>query len=405
MGRVQESRGSKSGKRLHALKAVIRREFGKIFNDAELYALIFIVPAAACIILGSIYVNRVVIDMPAAVYDADNSALSRQIVRSLDATRSLDTGMRVNSVAEIEEAFLRGEIQAAFVIPADFESDVKSGRRAVISVYKNSANLVIGNLVKKDALNIAGTFSAGISVKKIRAGGADSGQAIDRAHAISIETHSLFNPGYDYMNYLISGMLPAILVMAVLFDAVLVINSERRKKTLAELFRAADGSAMTVILGKSIPHIIVHTMTGAMLFGLIFPLFGIAFGGPALGAFLLYVFFIVVMFMAGLCISTFVASEVSATQAALFLGTAAFIFSGYTFPTWAMPLPHRVFSGLMPYTHFLGGFMKLYHYDAGISYVLPELGILAVYLLASMVIAWSILHFYLRKQAVAGEQD
>lgn len=82
-----------------------------------------------------------------------------------------------------------------------------------------------------------------------------------------------------------------------------------------------------------------------------------------------------------------------AMEAAVFLTTPAFIFSGYTFPVEAMPAIHQYYAALLPSTHFITGFIKLYQMGAPAQTVSSE----ALALLGFTIIPLLLAGFFFRR--------
>jgi ABC-2 type transport system permease protein len=76
-----------------------------------------------------------------------------------------------------------------------------------------------------------------------------------------------------------------------------------------------------------------------------------------------------------------------ATEMAVFINTPAFIFSGYTFPLWGMPKFHAAFAQIMPFTHFLTAFIKVYQMGASIDHIGGELLRLSMFVILSLVVS------------------
>ena len=364
---------------------VMRREFRRIRERKAVYTLMIVVPLILFFSLAYIYRDRVVVDIPVGICDFDNSELSRTIIRSVEATRSLKIVSSLSSVDEIRDEMRKGTIQGAFYIPSDLEEDIKRGKSATIVVYKASANIIIGNLILKDASTISQTISAGILIKRLEAGGLSTDQALTLANPIRITSHSLYNPGYNYANFLPPGIIMVLLQMLIMILAVVVINDEVNDGTLADLFQTARGKVSAVLFGKTLAHLAIHTATGLGVLGLLFPLFGIPIKGSFLLAVLFMLCFIAASFLPGLVISCLFKNRFVATDIAAIFNSPAFLFSGYTYPLWAMPGPHYFYAQLLPFTHFLNGFIKIYQYDAPALSLIPEFGALSIFVLGSTI--------------------
>jgi len=88
--------------------------------------------------------------MPIGIVDLDNSSLSRQFVRNLDATQQAKVVMRVGSHREAREEMQRGNIYAFVEIEQGFAAKAISSKRPPITFYVNDSYLVAGSLLLKD---------------------------------------------------------------------------------------------------------------------------------------------------------------------------------------------------------------------------------------------------------------
>jgi len=369
------------------LMRVMKREFRRITERSTLYMLSIGLPIVLFVLLAVIYTNGIVHDLPVAVCDDDRSELSRLIIRSVEGTTSMNVVMYARSMSEIEDAMRSGRIQAGFYIPRRFEADVKGGAFATVTVVKNTFNLIIGNMILKDASTILKTVSGGAMLKKLRSKGMSEKQAMNIVNPIHLDTQVLYNSNYSYLNYLIPPMLPMVLQMIIMVAGVLVISSEFTHGTFHELLDTGNDSLFAVFFGKALPHLGMHSATALGIVGIIFPLFGIEITGSVIAVIALLLYFVAASLFLALAISSIMHDQQKATEVALFLVTPAFLFSGLTFPIWAMPKISAWYAQTMPFTPFLTAFLKLYQMDAPLKYVLPEVLHLSVFFFGSLAVA------------------
>ena len=373
---------------------VMVRESHRITERKSLFLVSIIVPIITFPLLGYIYYNHVVTDIPLAVADADHSRLSQTIIRSLSASRTISINRYLNSFEEIQDAFRKGDIQGAIYIPDGLEKRVKSGRYGTVSVFENASNLITGNLLLEATLATTRTISAGILVRKFSAMGFPTHQAMEKTVPIRLNSHSLFNPGYNYENFLVPGLLPALLQMMVMLIAVLLVGVEFNEGSFAELYQISGGSTTAILMGKFIPYILIFSATVFGVIGILFPVFGISVHGSVLVLIALFTYFFMAVFFVGLAISCVVHNPLFATEIAIFFSTPAFIFSGYTFPLWGMPKIHAFYAQLLPSTHFLSGYIKLYMMGSPVVYVTQDFLKLTVFLIPSIIFCY----FYLKRE-------
>lgn len=376
---------------------IFLRELKRIAGKKTNYLLSVILPVILFLVLALVYKNGVVRDLPVAVYDADNSTVSRMLTRSIDASSSMQVTEHIYSLNELKSEFLKGHIQGAFYFPENMERDLKKGKGSSMVIFKNTSSLIIGNMIYKDGLTIARTVSGGILLKKLRSKGLSEVQALNVISPVRIETQSLYNPNYNYLSYLIPGLLTALFQMIIMISSVLVISSEFADNTFHELIELSGNNTFTILAGKALPHLALHTVTALGLIGIIFPMFSIGINGSVLLTLAFIEYFILVSFFLGFLLSCSFHDQLFATEAALFINTPAFIFSGFTFPLWGMPALHNYFAQLIPYTHFLSGFLKIYQMGAPVKYAVPEFIRLSIFLLVSSAASFYILRFQIKR--------
>lgn len=123
-----------------------------------------------CLIVVPILTTLFFIDMmdeglplrvPSAIVDLDQSPLSRQVTRSLQASELTDINEKAESYHAAMEQVRSGKVYGFFMIPEDFQKDALSGRTPTISYYCNLTYFVPGSLMFKGFKTIAVT-TAGV---------------------------------------------------------------------------------------------------------------------------------------------------------------------------------------------------------------------------------------------------
>jgi ABC-2 type transport system permease protein len=373
---------------------VIKREFDIILKKKPLVLLSLAAPVLFFLLFALIFKNGVLRDIPIAIYDEDNSTLSLLITRYVESTGSMAIVKYVHSLDELKSEFRKGKIDAAFYLPRNMEKDVKGGRQSHPVLFINSMNLIKSNNILNDGEKVIKTVSGGILLKKIRSSGSGEKQAMDIINPIKIDSQIMFNPNYSYEQYLFPGLAAFTLMMIIMLTSVLVLNSEFSNNTLGELISTGEGRLHAVIIGKSIPYILIHLINILILAGIILPLFQIGINTQVIYTILFFLLFVIVSFTAGMAVSVFINDQMFATELILFVNTPAFIFSGLTFPLWSMPKVIAAFAQIIPYTHFLSGFMKLYLWSAPPRYAIPD----TKWLLCFLVIFIIVITFGLKRR-------
>jgi ABC-2 type transport system permease protein len=173
---------------------VIKREVNRILNDWVLLFITIIAPVIAYSTLYLIFKDGVIRELPVTVVNLDNSALSRQAIRFVDATQVAHVSAFAPSVDEARKTMEAGKTDAIVVIPENFEKNVFRGESPAVAVYINNTNVVKGGSLKSGIYTALNTFSAGIKIQAQMKKGQPQSKALAQAVPIKTKVHMLFNP-------------------------------------------------------------------------------------------------------------------------------------------------------------------------------------------------------------------
>lgn len=380
------------------------REIHRIAGDKSQLVLLICTPILLFLLLASIYSQYVVTEIPIAICDLNNSEISRKLIRALSSTRTLKIKVYANSHSEIQDQIKSGNVKAGIFIPSDLEQNLKGNQSAQVVLYLDATNILISNSILKEASSIIQTFSTGKLIRSFQAMGMSSTQSLGRAFPIKLETYSIVNPGYNYVNYIIPGLLMMILQLAIVLSAVLIINGEFKSGTFNELIEIANHRIGPILVGKSLPYLLLHIVSILGLYGIIFPVFNIPINTRIVSFIIFSIVFVLAAFFVGLAISGLVRNQLLASEIIVFLSAPSFIFSGYTYPLWAMPKLHIAFAQILPFTHFINVLLKGYQLNLPIKMLWPDIAPFILFIAGGITISAVTLAFAIRKMD-AGQID
>ncbi len=359
------------------LMRVARRELRRIGSRPLYPMLMFVLPLASFALLWIIFSSGTVKNLPIAVIDQDESALSRRLVQMLDNSPSLTVSRRVTSGQAAEQLMLTGDVYGAVLIPKDLARDVYRRTPAVVTIYRNSQFMLPSGLIRRDAITAVSTLSAGIEINQRMARGATPDQARDQFEPIRTDTRALFNPWLNYIYFLVSSLLPTMLQIFIIVTSVHAVGVELKDGSGLEWFDAAGGRVAAAVAGKLLPYTVAYAALAMFMLFLTLKFMGVPLNGdlPTLVAGTLL--FVLACQSLGLALAACFANLRLATSAAAFLSAPAFAFVGLTFPTSAMPVFASTWSMLLPLTHYLRILVEQMMRGAPPSVSLPELSILA----------------------------
>ena len=367
-----------------AIFNVATREWRMMISSRNSRMLVLWVPLIVFTILAGIYSAGALRKIPVAVLDQDHSKLSRTITTFINASPDMKVTAHLQSEAQLKNYFLHHPEKAVFCIPRGLEKDVFKGKNTGINVLTNSTNIIYGNVLKRNAYHLIETVSGGALIKKLVAQGLTPKQAKQLALPIAVKTHSLFNPEYNYLYYLVPGLLTVLLQMIVFFMGTRSLNKEYKNDRQADLQRTSNHNILNIIVGKLLVYVGIG-MTITFFISIIFNAFGIPYQNKIGETLLLFFLFILANATLGMALSALVKEEIVALDLALFYNSPAFIFSGFTFPIMGMPFFDQLWAQFIPYTHFLHAFFKIYQMGTPLTYVRQEFMILGIFILVGFL--------------------
>jgi len=292
------------------------------------------------------------IRMPIGVVDFDDSSLSHQFLRNLDATQQSEIVMHLNSYTDARKEMQKGKIYAFVVIKDNFEAEVMANRRPKMTFYVNDAYLVAGSLLLKDITYMSELTAGAMKQKVLKAKGMEDSRIMGIIQPISLDTHLIGNPWANYGVYLLNVLLPGVLQIMILMLTVFAIGVELKEKTSRLWLRTADNSMFAALMGKLMPYTIIFTILGIVGNMLLYWYMGYPMNSHIGWMFLTTFLYVMAYQAVGTLIIGITPVLRDGVTLAAFYGLLGFTYAGFTFPIEQLPYVAQIFSELFPIRHY-----------------------------------------------------
>ena len=328
------------------LWAVTRKEIQHIFRDRATFILVLITPTVVLLLMT--YTLAVNIEhVPLAVLDYDQSPTSRAFIQRITAGEDLDLYAQVDSIAEIEDMLIQGQVKAAVIIAPGFSRDLLSLRGIDLQVIIDGTEPESGGFAVEHIGWRAEAFANEILADQFQM----QGVPLESLQPIDLRVQAWFNPGLKPIIDLVPGLISIVLGFPALTVA-LTLAREHEHSTMEQLL-VSPIKRTDLLLGKIIPYIMVGLLNVMLI-----PIFAILwFKVPFQGNFLIFIALSAIFLFAelsmGMVIGVFMKSQ-SAALAMSFLVVMfpGFFLTGIFFPISAMPEVARLESLFLPGTHY-----------------------------------------------------
>lgn len=385
--------------------SLVKVEFQRIFSNGVLMAIFIGAPIGYGILFGYVYQQAKVKDLPIVIIDQDRSPSTDKIIDAFEDNEGLYVVDVRSTPGNIVAEMPTEQYAAVITLPADFEKNVLQKKHPEIRVDLNMANVLNANTASNNINMVLMTMNAGFEIEGLKKQGMHPDQAKASYESFKINFNKLYNSAGSYVTFMLPGILAAIMQQIIFLALALAFSRDFEDGYFASLVKDHKSSLYLILL-KATPFLIMLPIIW-LIVASFFPYFKITadiFNFPML---VLTTLLTLAAICIGMLFSVAIPSQLKATELLMVISTPAFILSGFTWPTEAIPSLITNVAQFIPVTQFLSGFRRIAFYGGDLASISHEIGILSLISVVAFVLMVVVLQFKInrtaRKQAVALE--
>jgi ABC-2 type transport system permease protein len=362
------------------IKAISKKETKQLIRDVRMMAVIFLFPVFLLVMFGYA-INFDVHHIKIAVYDQDKSSVSREFVNSLLSSEYFDLTNYLNSDKQIKQNLDEKLAQCVVVIPYNFSREFNANRPAKIQylidgVDGNTA-IVIMNYVNVATMSYSGKLTAEILARR----------GMNVFAPIQLEPRFWFNPELNSTRFLLPGLIGMILIVVSVITIALSIVREKERGTIEQI-NVSPLSTIEMMIGKTIPYIVIALINAGLILLAGFILFGITIKGSILWL----IVSIFIFLFASLCLGLLVSTIADSQQVAFQIGTLismipSLLLSGFIFPIESMPPVVQIITNITPAKFFIVCLRSILLKGEGVAVFWQQLVFMMIFALVVLAIA------------------
>ena len=334
------------------IKYLLKREFKLFLTNKTLISVFFLAPIFYALLIGFTYQSGKVENIPVIVVNHDQTPLSTQVVEMLQDTKSLKILNYVNEPANLQDETIKMEAAAVIIIPERFEAMMLQKKYPEVNVYVNTSNVLTANFATKAIQQTLGTFSAGAEIKALEKKGMNAELAKTQFEPFKANYITLFNTTSNYLIFMWPAMMAVVLQQVILLAMAVTFAEEFKRESFIKDFAGKEKYAIVVMAIKCLP-IWIFANFNILFFYLCSLYFKIPVPDNLWNFFLITAVFVVAAANLGVLVSILIPDALKATQYLMVIASPAFIISGFTWPTSAMPELIKNFTAIIPLTPYL----------------------------------------------------
>lgn len=365
---------------LKRIGSLVIKEFIHLINDWWMPAFMLFGGVIELLLVGWA-TSRPIANLPLMVLDQDQSAASRTVVTALENTGTFALKALAPDMETIEDALERGQINAAVIIPPDFDNEMASSiGRPTLAILLNGAESIPATAALRAIEGVASNMGEGVILERL-------GLSPDDFAGFAPSLRVWFNEALSEALYTTPAELGLMLEFTTLLFAALSFSRERELGTLEQLL-VMPFSSMEIIIGKSIPVILVGFFDFALMLSMVHFVFGVPVRGSLALLLLLAFGYLLVELGKGMVISVMSRTQHQAFLLVMMIGMADFMFTGYAAPVESMPQIVQQVANVIPAYHWLTILRGVLLKGVGLEVLWPN--VLALAILGVMIGTFSL---------------
>jgi ABC-2 type transport system permease protein len=276
-----------------------------------------------------------------AVYDEDGGAPARELISRFAGSPNFRIVESIERDAQVKPLIDDRDVLMVLHIGRDFTADLLSGRGADIQILLDGRNSNTAMTAANYARSILIDFNADWA-------SAHRGTALPA----KLWVRAWFNPNLESRWFIVPGIVGLLTLVVTLIVTSLSVAREREAGTFDQLL-VTPLRPFEIMVGKSIPGVLVGLVQGSLIVFLVVFAFGVPFRGSLGALYLGLALFLLSAVGVGLMISSLSLTQQQGLLGAFLFLVPSVILSGFATPIANMPAAVQILTYADPLRYFL----------------------------------------------------
>lgn len=320
----------------------LKKEFAQVWRDPRMRIILLVIPVMQMMVFGFAISTEVKNIKLGTVYNPNDSVLRRIEERSFSSKwfiPAVGRGTLNEFNSDPLEQIRSGRADVVLIAPPGGISKALERGDGKVQLLIDASNVIraqsierymqaIINEVLRDEFNLKVT------------------------PPLQFDVRVLYNPALESAIFLVPGTLAMILCIVTILLTSMSIAREKEMGTF-EMIISAPIKTWEVLMGKTIPFVVIGIINAASVFLLAIVVFKVPMKGLFLDLSIATLAFVVTTVSIGTLISTFAKNQQQAMMGGFIFLFLSNLLAGVMFPIDSMPFLMKVFAYMNPMTYFV----------------------------------------------------
>lgn len=381
------------------------KELKLITHDIGIILFLAFLPLAYPIIYSLIYNPEQVRDVRMVVVDHDRSALSRELVRNLDATQEIRIIGYAADLGEGKHAMNSHECYGILEIPEGFEKKVGRGESSPAVLYSEMSLLLRYRGFLVATTNVAQAMGSEIMTEKLSES-VPMAETLISGDPMGVQNVSMGNLESGFDSFIMPGVLVLILQQCLMLAIGMSGGAKREKPWLyAKITSPTFGGTWKEMFGEGLAYLTVIILPCIYMLHYVPMMFRFPMAGNPFEIQMFILPMVIASIALGMIFQA-VCRERESVFVLWVVTSVAFLFlSGLTWPRYAMAPFWKWLSDLVPATFGVEGFIRMNTNGATLAQVSGDYIALWIQAAAYSVIAFLVQRFYVMPSRIKALEE
>jgi ABC-2 type transport system permease protein len=357
---------------LERIWRMLIKEFIQVLRDPKMKGVLFVMPVVQLIVFGYA-VTTDVRNVRTAVYDLDNSVVSRELVSRFASNGYFKIVEHVGTDERAQELLDRGDAQIVLRMNQGFADDLRAGRTAQLQVLADGTDSNTAGI----ALNYSGRIVAEYSQSVLNGRALRLLGRVRQPGQVRLQTRAWFNENLESRNFYLPGVIAILVTLVTLLLTSMAVVREKEIGTMEQIM-VTPIRPFEFILGKTVPFALISLVNVVLVATVGVLWFDLPVRGSILRLLFATVLYLLTALGVGLVISTVSNTQQQAMMSTFFFYMPSMLLSGFMFPIANMPVAVQWLTYLNPMRYFLVIIRGIFLKGVGFDVLWPQLVALAI---------------------------
>ena len=373
---------------------VCGRELLLVFRDEGVVIFFLVLNAIYPVLYALIYNPEVVRDEAVVVVDDNRTAMSRDLIRRMDATQEVAIVGYAANMQEAQEAMHSKACYGILYVPRDFSQSVTRGEQGHVSLYCDMSVMMRYKAMFSALTNVTQTMGNERLTAIVEPVLNTSGSVIEN-HQVPVG-----NPAMGIASAVLLFILPLVLQQSMILGIAMLHGGgiERRRHNGGHDPMAIEASPGATIIGKMMCHQIIYVIPVIYVLHYVPLMFGFPQYGNFLHIICLAIPFVIAVSFMGQTLSAVVNERESVFLLFVFSSVIFVFLTGVSWPRYLMSRLWWLVGDCVPATWMSNGYVLMQSNGATLYQVQHQYWMLWLQLPVMFILAYVVERFINRRR-------